>query len=266
MIWVSLLLLSPPPPALATPAAQTSRFSRYSLPSLPLVRRPKSELAIRSSAGTLHPQAWSTGCGGLRRGVMRGAASGGGRRFVAPTGQEGQTISAGDNIVVMGALDQVGRTIIGRLQKEGDFKISTLLSPNVLGMFKSKYPTIEAISASDEQEAKATLQKASVVIMAFEKPADTDTLRYLLGFGAEGEAKLKRFVLLSKTGVTRKNNIGMAFFKNVIGGELNKYFDLEDLLLKGADALKVDYTIVRSGKLRLGPDDFVTLTLALTLT
>jgi len=163
----------------------------------------------------------------------------------------------GDTVLLMGSLDAVGRSLITKLQDSGKYKLSTLLNPNVVTPFQNRYASINCIDATKAEEAKAELGKAAMVIMAFEKPADTDTLRYLLGYGAEGETALKRFVLLSKTGVTRKGNFGGGFLKNLFTKELDKYYDLEDLLQKGAEALKVDFTVIRSGNLRLGPDTYM---------
>jgi len=158
--------------------------------------------------------------------------------------------------VLMGVLDPIGREILSQLQEENKYDVGTLLNSGSMSPFKSRFQSVNAVDASDVENAIELLHNASAVIMAFEKPADTGTLRYLLGHAAEGSTPLKRFILLSRTGISRRGNFGAAFFKNLIGRDLDKYADLEELLQKGADALKVDFTVVRTGKLRLGPDSF----------
>jgi len=146
------------------------------------------------------------------------------RLHAAPTGKPAETLNEGDSIVVMGILDPIGRELVDKLQKENKYKITTLLNPNMVGPFRNRYPTVNAIDATQQEAARTALNDAAAVVMTFEKPADTDTLRYLLGHGAEGETALKRFVLLSRLGVTRKGSFGnVAFFKNLLGRELDKY-------------------------------------------
>eukprot|EP00466_Bigelowiella_natans_P011177 jgi/Bigna1/61106/fgenesh1_kg.18_\ len=128
---------------------------------------PLGSIAVATSRGsnlcsTRHPSSSRPQMSKHRLASLRTFA--GMRLHAAPTGKPAETLNEGDSIVVMGILDPIGRELVDKLQKENKYKITTLLNPNMVGPFRNRYPTVNAIDATQQEAARTALNDAAAVV------------------------------------------------------------------------------------------------------